>query len=417
MTEERNNIEQGVRQQMEAARPNFEVMPEFLKGDNWFTEDVAGDFLDFGDPYQPPRYTLERKGVPFANIGELHVVSGKAGHGKTNLMSQIMAAILCGRMGNTTYREGVPEPVILYVDTEMGKDDTIAIKNRVCSLAGYDMATGARKKIRPEDDPQRQFFILRLRDTEEAIERWRKILKAVWMVTQGMKEGQVLHLFLDGILDIVEDYNDQKECQPIIRKCMMLATHYDTSMWLVLHENPMVDKLVGTLGSITQRKVSEIFTVRKHNQVQEQAKDKRADRPQIYFTVQQLKARGRDVDSWDFEVTTENGWGTPREIIDVPPMPKFMTTHTTDELKRWITDGQGRLEWPATVTAFNEQILVPNGVTEAEEQRELKQMALNRGFIQNQTKDEMKKGQKNPRLKINPNEIPPFSESDEEVPF
>ena len=291
------------------------VNTDFLKGDKWFDEDVTADFLDFTEAYTPPRYTLERNGVPFANIGELHVVSGKAGHGKTNLMSQFMATLLCGQLGNTKYREGVKEAVILYIDTEQGKDDTIAIKNRVCSLAGM-----------PYDQPMQRFRILRLRDTEEAVERWRKILKAVWLVTRDMRQDQCLHLFLDGLLDIVEDYNDQTECQPIIRKCMMLATHYDTSMWLVLHENPMVDKLVGTLGSITQRKVSEIFTVRKHKQSEEKPSERRADRPDIYFTVQQLKACGRDVANWDFDrialvdrILVELGIAEIRMVAGVPP--------------------------------------------------------------------------------------------------
>ena len=382
------------------------VNTDFLKGDKWFDEDVTEDFLDFTEAYTPPRYTLERNGIPFANLGELHVVSGKAGNGKTNLMSQFMAAILSGQHGNTRYREGIPESVVLYVDTEMGKDDTIAVKNRVCTLAGLDYTK-----------PQPRFHILRIRDTEEAVERWRKILKAVWIVTQSMNDWQCLHLFLDGIIDIVEDYNDQKECQPIVRKCMMLATHYDTSMWLVLHENPMVDKLVGTLGSITQRKVSEIFTVRKHKQSEEKPSERRTDRPDIYFTVQQMKARGRDVANWDFEVTTENGWGTPRELIDIPPTPSFKTTHTTEELKRWIIDGQGRLDWPAKHSDFINQILIPNGVDDTEEQKELLQIAINRTFIRKQEKSEMKKGQVSPRLKLNTNLIPPFAESTEQAPF
>ena len=392
---------------MEAARPEgLENAPDFLEKDQWFGEDVSGDFLDFTEAYSPPRYTLERKGIPFANLGELHVVSGKAGHGKTSLMSQFMTAILCGAHGNTHYREGSPESVVLYIDTEMGKDDTIAIKNRVCSLAGMDFSK-----------PQPRFHILRLRKYDEAVQRWRKILKAIWVVTRGMTSNQCLHLFLDGIIDIVEDYNDQKECQPIVRKCMSVATHYDTSMWLVLHENPMVDKLVGTLGSITQRKVSEIFTVRKHKQSTEKPSDRRPDRPEIYFTVEQLKARGRDVESWDFQVTTENGWGTPVEIIDAPPLPTFATKHTTEELKQWITDGQGRLDWPAGRRDFARQILIPNGVTDESEQKELTTMALNRGFIRLQNKKDMKQGQTNPKLVLNPNEILPFSSTTDEAPF
>ena len=288
--------------------------PDFLSGDEWFDVNVDGDMLDFAEPYRPPRYTMERNGVPFADVGELHIISGKPGNGKTGLMSQLMSTVLCGNFCKTKAREVVHfvrnpktdeiteqkvQTVVLYIDTEQGKDDTIAIKNRVCSLASIDYTK-----------PCKQFAILRLRDTEEASDRWKKILKAIYQV-------QPTDIFLDGLLDIVKDYNDQVECQPIIRKCMMLATYYDASLWAVLHENPLVDKLVGVLGSITQRKVSEIFTVQKIKQCDLKANEKRADLPDIYFRVKQVKARGRDVDDWLFEyVATAGGWGQPVELED-----------------------------------------------------------------------------------------------------
>ena len=300
MTEESNNI------------PPITEIPEFLQGDNWFQEEVDGDFLNFEKPYRPPRYTMERNGISFADVGELHIISGKPGNGKTGLMSQLMSATLSGKHGNTLRRE-VPHKVrnpetkeieekvipnvLLYIDTEQGEDDTIAIKNRVCSMAGIDYSK-----------PCKQFFILRLRDTETAEQRWRKILKAIYLV-------KPTDIFLDGMLDIVNDYNDQVECQPVIRKCMMLATYYDASLWAVLHENPMVDKLVGVLGSITQRKVSEIFTVIKVKQSELKESERRPDLPDIYFRVKQVKARGRDVSDWLFEyVTNAGGWGQPVEL-------------------------------------------------------------------------------------------------------
>ena len=302
MTEESNNI------------PPITEIPEFLQGDNWFQEEVDGDFLNFEKPYRPPRYTMERNGIAFADVGELHIISGKPGNGKTGLMSQLMSATLSGQHGNTLRRE-VPHKVrnpetneieekvipnvLLYIDTEQGEDDTIAIKNRVCSMAGIDYTK-----------PCKQFYILRLRDTETAEQRWRKILKAIYLV-------KPTDIFLDGMLDIVNDYNDQVECQPVIRKCMMLATYYDASLWAVLHENPMVDKLVGVLGSITQRKVSEIFTVIKVKQCDLKPSDRRDDLPEIYFKVKQNKARGRDVNDWLFEyVTNAGGWGQPVELED-----------------------------------------------------------------------------------------------------
>ena len=300
--------------------------PDFLQGDEWFETQVDEDFLDFDEPYRPPRYTMEREGVPFADVGELHIISGKPGNGKTGLMSQLEAATLGAKFGNTVSREVghivrdaegnivtgqdkrpvfQPRPTrILHIDTEQGKDDTIAFKNRVISMSGV-----------PAQEAKEHFFILRLRDTELAQDRWRKILKAIYVV-------QPTDIFLDGMLDIVEDYNDQKECQPIIRTCMMLATYYDTSLWAVLHENPMVDKLVGTLGSITQRKVSEIFTVIKVKQADLKENDRRADLPDIYFRVKQNKARGRDVSDWLFRYETNaGGWGQPIEIMDQKQAP------------------------------------------------------------------------------------------------
>ena len=313
MSEENNKIPLPGEQD---AKP---TKPDFLQGDEWFDVSVDNDFLDFDEPYRPPRYTMERDGVPFADVGELHIISGKPGNGKTGLMSQLEAATLGRQFCNTFAREvghvvrdekgnivtgddkrplfQVRPTKILHIDTEQGKDDTIAFKNRVISMSGVD-----------KQQAKQHFFILRLRDTETAKERWQKILKAIW-------EVQPTDIYLDGMLDIVEDYNDQKECQPIIRKCMMLATYYDTSLWAVLHENPMVDKLVGTLGSITQRKVSEIFTVIKVKQADLKENDRRSDLPDIYFKVKQNKARGRDVADWLFQyVTNEGGWGEPKEI-------------------------------------------------------------------------------------------------------
>ena len=275
--------------------------PDFLKGDKWFGACSEEDFLDFTEPYTPPRYTLQRGETKFANVGDLHIISGKPGNGKTGLMKMLMAAILSGKYGGLEYAlsKERPNPIELYIDTEQSKDDTIAFKNSVCVMSGIDYKVA-----------HKNFYVLRLRDVEDVAERWRKILDAIWKV-------RPTDIFLDGMLDIVKDYNDQVECQPIIRKCMMLATYYDASLWAVLHENPLVDKLVGVLGSITQRKVSEIFTVQKIKQCDLKENDRRADLPDIYFRVKQVKARGKDVNDWLFEyVASAGGWGQPVEIAD-----------------------------------------------------------------------------------------------------
>lgn len=275
---------------------------DFLKERQWMEVDVTGLLLDFAEPYHPPRWTLSHNDTPFANRGELHIVTGKSGHGKTAFMSQVMATLLCGKFGNMQYQGEPPHmPVVLYIDTEQGKDDTIAIKNRVCSLAGI-----------PFDQPCERFKVARLRDTVTAAERWQQILKLAYVIHPDV-------MFIDGLLDIVEDYNEQKECTPIIRELMIMATHYDMSTWCVLHENPTTEKMVGSLGSIAQRKVTEVFAVRKHKN--EKEKERKPNRPPIYFSVEQLKARGKDVEDWDFEILSVDGWGRPQEISDTPASP------------------------------------------------------------------------------------------------
>ena len=350
MTEEQNTQER---------TPQLTEIPEFLQGDNWFQEDTAGLYLDFTKPYKPPRWTLSHDGVPFAKLGDLHVISGKAGHGKTALMSQFMACLLAGQFGHlkSELREAA---TVLYIDTEQSEDDTIAIKNRVCTLAGL-----------PIDKPNEHFKVVRLRETELAEERWRQILKVIWEVRPTV-------CFLDGMLDIVEDYNDQTLCQPIIRKCMKLVTHYDMSMWCVLHENPMADKMVGTLGSITQRKVTEVFAVRKHKHERE----KFPNMPDIFFEVIQPKARGRDQDEWCFEVLSAESWGVPVEL-DNNGRVQDPEDKATQQLKRECLERFKSFAWTSSGATYSDidRHLTSQGISSYRKKTELINAAKEFGIL------------------------------------
>jgi hypothetical protein len=162
---------------------------------------------------------------------------------------------------------------------------------------------------------------------------------------------------------------------------MMLATYYDTSLWAVLHENPMVDKLVGTLGSITQRKVSEIFTVIKVKQADLKENDRRADLPEIYFRVKQNKARGRDVADWLFQyVTNQGGWGEPKEISDsgalvIGSKEMQFIKEAKDRFSRlsWVSSGLSRTDIDSG--------LISQGVTSNRRRTDLINIALEKGIL------------------------------------
>ena len=371
-------------------------VPHLLREREWFGTDTSGLLLDFSEPYTPPKWTLSHNGIPFAKLGDLHIVSGKSGHGKTAFMSQIMASILCGQFGGMKFDlETKKPPVVLYIDTEQSKDDTIAIKNRVCTMAGIDY------NLRSDT-----FFVARLRDTVSAEDRYKQILQLLWELRPTV-------VFIDGLLDIVDDYNDQKQCTPIIRELMAVATYYNTSTWCVLHENPTTDKMVGSLGSIAQRKVTEVFIIKKHKKDKEPNNPKFADFPNIFFSVEQAKARGKDQEDWYFEITDKESWGVPREIgVEVQP---------TSEEEREIRDAD-RMFSSYTWTRFGAtykdlvQWFNSKGITSNRRITNYFNVALENGIIYKGEKSKYYyKGLSKP-LPNEPENLP-LGEPQDEVPF
>jgi KaiC/GvpD/RAD55 family RecA-like ATPase len=308
--------------------------PIFLQGDDWFAVDVKPYQLDFTKAYEAPQYTLSWNGIPFAPRGGIHAITGQAGNGKTMTLAQFMAAILCGEYGELRYElsDVIPHPKVLYIDTEMEEANTIAVKNRVMTLCE-----------RPINEDSDDFVVIMLREvpetaddkgkkTSSSMNRWRMTLKAIY-------EYKPTAVFIDGLLDVVADFNDNKECQEIIYKCMQVASHYNISVWCIVHQNPGGEKLVGHLGSFLERKVTDVFQTKKDK------KDKTVD---VTFTVSQKKARGRDVADWQFRVLPVDSWGRPEQILAAEIQRKGEKSEGDDpeKIKQWIDEAANRYEWP-----------------------------------------------------------------------
>ena len=308
--------------------------PIFLQGDDWFAVDVKPYQLDFTKAYEAPQYTLSWNGIPFAPRGGIHAITGQAGNGKTMTLAQFMAAILCGEYGELRYElsDVIPHPKVLYIDTEMEEANTIAVKNRVMTLCE-----------RPINEDSDDFVVIMLREvpettddkgkkTSSSVNRWRMTLKAIY-------EYKPTAVFIDGLLDVVADFNDNKECQEIIYKCMQVASHYNISVWCIVHQNPGGEKLVGHLGSFLERKVTDVFQTKKDKN------DKTGD---VTFTVSQKKARGRDVADWQFRVLPVDSWGRPEQILPAEIQRKGEKSEGDDpeKIKQWIDEAANRYEWP-----------------------------------------------------------------------
>ena len=332
----------------------------FLAGDQWFDVDVEPWRLDFQKQYEAPRYTLSWRGVPFAPLGGIHAITGQAGNGKTMTLAQFMSAILNGEFGSLRYELGdeVAHPTVLYIDTEMEEANTIAVKNRVMTMCGRDIRTNY-------DD----FVVIMLREMPEttdskgqktpaSVMRWRATLKAIY-------QYRPTAVFIDGLLDVVADFNDNKECQEIIYKCMQVASFWGISVWCIVHQNPGGEKLVGHLGSFLERKVTDIFQTKKEKKEGEAT-----------FTVKQLKARGRDVEDWQFRVLPVTGWGMPEQLLPKEPV----VGDPIELVEKWLSEVKDFIEWPATRKTIKEVAIKPHQTNKPKQDADI-QMLLNKRIL------------------------------------
>ena len=376
----------------------------FMLADEWQWLDVDKYLLDFNEAYKPPRFTLSWKDIKFAPLSGIHNITGQSGNGKTMTIAQFIATLLCGEVGQLRYElaDEIPHPKVLYIDTEMEKDNTIAVKNRVLTLAGRD--------INGQYD---DFKIIMLRDVDDiplvdekgqpildkkgrkqninpAIVRWRSVLKAIWLYKPTV-------VFIDGLIDVVADFNDNVECQELIFKCMKLATHYDLSLWCVLHQNPGGEKMVGHLGSFLERKVTDVIQTKKIKD------DKTGD---VTFEVKQTKARSQDFPDWQFRVLPIDSWGRPEQLEAPTPADKA-TGDPIELVERWWQLGKDNIEWPANRKTIKEKIFREPGfqTNKTKQDIDLKMLINKRIIIESTIKE-------NGYFLLIPNE-----ENDTELPF
>lgn len=393
-------MEEVIKAQMEAARPDFERFADFADLD---LQDVAieGDSLDFTKPYTPPPFVLSVNGQEFAPLSAIHVITGQAGASKTMFCSMLCATILAGEYANLECVMKDVVPTVLYIDTEMCEHDTIAMKNRALKMAGW-----------PIDDDKNAFFIYRLRDTDSPREKMRKTFRAV-------VEHRPTVLFIDGGVDLTNDFNNIEESSSLVLKLMKLASLYHVCIFVVLHQNPPAgkmggEKLTGHLGSFLERKANDIFKV---------SSEKDPVTNQYTYKVSDLKSRGRaPIPDWYFAIKKGlDGVAIPTPI-QVPASTKNSVTGQKIEVKpeevaRCLYDYQSTIQWPAT-TRDCDRLFRAAGMSE-EVLRDCLRIARNRDFIR---QEPAKNGERCGRYTLNrvhilEKQTPQAANTDPTLPF
>ena len=307
-------------------------------------EELRQYWLDPEQEYPEPHYLYEYNGVAFSPLGGIQAISGQKKNGKTFVLAQLMAAALgTGTERVTQYLGGLRtnadtvewlghEPKVLYCDTEMEQLNTAKVLRRVHWLCGWDM------KQRSD-----RFFVLWLREvpkTEHRTankERWRLIKNAIEQTSPDI-------VFIDGLRDLVNDFNDNSESSAIVGEMMSLASQKNICIWNVLHYNPRPSnddesKMRGHLGTELGNKVSDTFVSIK----------KKDNEGNVTFTVKQQDARGKDVDDWQFEITDDaGGLGIPMILSETTNTPADQAPQYDDPelIQLWIKKATDKYDWP-----------------------------------------------------------------------
>lgn len=209
---------------------------EFLADDKWLDVKIEENMLNLDDELVTPEYTIRLNGARVAPVTGVQTIAGQSGAGKTQLMTLLMSVYLGAKVDGIELIWKRKAPRVLYIDTEMEKGNTQLVVERVARLCNCK-ASALKDRL----------TVIRLRDEDNHAVIWQKVLKAVWQCKPDV-------LFLDGMIDIIGDFNDNKEASSIIRKVMMVADHYGMPIWTVMHQNPGTNKMAGHQGSFLERK-------------------------------------------------------------------------------------------------------------------------------------------------------------------
>jgi hypothetical protein len=290
-------------------------------------DEIRPYLLDATRNYPEPFYTLEYKGVPMAPLGGIQAISGQKKNGKTFLVVQLMAALLGVNSERVKkYLPGlrVPErtlehlghlPKVLWVDTEMEELNSAKVLRRVHWLCDVQM-----------DKPFERFNVLWLRsvaDTKDAnggvtekahAKRYRIIKNAIDILEPDV-------VFIDGIRDIIGDFNDNEASSSLVLDLMSIAQERGICIWNTLHMNPRPrnddeSKMRGHLGTELGNKITDTLVSIKHKQD-----------GQVWFTVKQDDARDKDLEDWEFIVNDAAG------SLGIPQMRNVLTADEQEEAK------------------------------------------------------------------------------------
>lgn len=201
---------------------------------------------NYQPPKEPPILTI--KGNPIGNKQSFVCFQGLPKAGKSLFITSSIASAF---MSNDIFGMKITLPEnknrIAYFDTEGSEYDFYQIINRL------------QWQINRNNLPENiDMFNTREDSPAETIE----------LINQYLKENNECGcLIIDGVLDLVNDFNNVVECNLVIQWLKKITKNYNMLVMVVLHLGKKDKNSLGHLGSFLDRKSQSVLIIEKENNI------------------------------------------------------------------------------------------------------------------------------------------------------
>ena len=235
---------------MNVNTPNLGVVADIIKSDVAAVEEAAKDdkqryLIDLAKTYSEPSYLIKSGSVGTIPRGDIIAVKAKSKNGKTFLCSIFAAVAMGAEWGSLNAVENGCK--VMFVDTEQNEKNVARVARRIHALVNIDIHKNSGRLL---------CYALRKMDMNK---RWQ-------FIQDRVSEERPDLLIIDGIADLIADFNNIGESQEIIGKLMATSTEFNLSIIFVLHTNKSKDdsNMKGHLGTMAVQKCSDVFEVVKN---------------------------------------------------------------------------------------------------------------------------------------------------------
>lgn len=221
------------------------------------------------EPIEPETFVFSWGGIDFAPKGNLFSLKSSAKSGKTFFLTALMNAFLTGDYSGIK-SNATPEESLLYVDTEMCRNDTRRVFARI-----KDNSPGQTDRC----------TVLNLRTVES-----KKRLPLIDLAVQRCNPSLIV---VDGIIDLAEglDYNDNAAADHILSELARIAEQRNALIIVAIHTNRDNEHACGWFGKLClQKSAVELLINREKNGATRTATAtavRHIEFPDINFTIEQ----------------------------------------------------------------------------------------------------------------------------------